>query len=58
MLKGEFHLRTGHEVPEMEQRYNCALPLTSAVNKGGWSRPRLGYFTPWKDPVYIAQEAE
>ena len=31
--------------------------MTSALRWGGWSAPRPGRFTPWKDPVPIVQEA-
>ena len=43
--------RTGHEGPEGEQRYSSTLSLTSALDGCGWSTPRLGRFTPRKDPV-------
>ena len=33
--------------------YNSTLPSTSAQDGGGWSVPRPGRFTPWKDPVPI-----
>jgi hypothetical protein len=45
--------RTGHEGPEVEQRYSSTLSLTSALDGGGWSRPRPGRFTPGKDVVTI-----
>jgi hypothetical protein len=31
--------------------------LTSALERGGWSAPRPGRFSPGKDPVPIVQEA-
>ena len=37
--------------PEKEQRYSCTLSLTSTLDRGGWSTPRPGRFTPGKDPV-------
>ena len=37
--------------------YSSTLPLTSALYGGGWSAPRLGCFTPSKDPVPTVQEA-
>ena len=49
--------RTGHEGPEGEQMYSSTLPLTSALEGGGWSAPRPDRFTPGKDPVLIVQEA-
>ena len=48
---------TGHEGPEGEQVYSSTLPSTSVLDGGGWSAPRPGRFTPWKDPVPIVQEA-
>ena len=47
--KGSVHPITGHEGPEVEQRYSLTLSLTSALD-GGWSRPRPGRFTAGKDP--------
>ena len=55
--KGKVHPRTGHEGPDMEQTYSSTLPSTSALDGGGCSTPRLGRFTPGKDPVRIVQEA-
>jgi hypothetical protein len=52
-IKGEVHPRTGHEGPEGEERYNSTLSLTSALDRGGWSTPRPGRFTPGKDLVPI-----
>ena len=37
--------------------YNSTLPLTLALDGGGWSTPRPGRFTPGEDPVPIVQEA-
>ena len=37
--------------------YSSTLPLTWALDGGGWSTPRCGRFTPGKDPVPIVQEA-
>jgi hypothetical protein len=50
---GKVHTRAGHEGPEGEQRYSSTLSLTSALDGGGWSTPRIGRFTPGKDPVPI-----
>ena len=36
---------------------SSTLPSTSAPDRGGWSRPCPGHFTPRKDPVPIVQEA-
>ena len=44
--KGKFHPRTGHEGPEGEYRYSCTFSLSSALDGGGWTAPRLGRFTP------------
>jgi hypothetical protein len=45
--------RTGHEGPEREQMYSSTFPSTSALDVGGWSKPRTGRFTPGKDAVPI-----
>ena len=37
--------------------YTSTLSSTSALDGGGWSRPRPGRFTPGKDSVPIVQEA-
>jgi hypothetical protein len=37
--------------------YSSTLSLTSALDGGGWSTPRLGFFTPGNDPVPVLQEA-
>ena len=36
--------------------YSSTLPSTSALDVGGWSTPRPGYFTPGENPVPIVQE--
>jgi hypothetical protein len=51
--KGKGHPRTSHEGPEVEQRYNSTLSLTSALDWGGWSRPPAGSFTAGIGPVPI-----
>jgi hypothetical protein len=53
---GKVHPRTGHEGPE-DYRKNSTLPLTSALDRGGWSTPRPGRFTPGKDSVPTVLEA-
>ena len=53
---GKVNPRTGHEGPEGEQMYSSTLPLTSALEVGGWLTPRPGRFTPGKDPVPIVKE--
>jgi hypothetical protein len=45
------HPRTDHEGPKREYRYNPTLPLTSALDGGGWSTRRAGRFTAGKFPV-------
>jgi hypothetical protein len=50
--KGKVHRRIGHEGPEGEQRYSCTLSLTSALDRGGWSTPLPGRFTPGKETWY------
>ena len=52
--KGKGHPIIGHEGPEGEQMYSSTLS-TSVLDGGGWSAPRLGHFTPAKDPVPIVQ---
>ena len=44
------HPITGHEGPEVEERYSSTLSLTSALEGGGWSTPRPGRFNPWERP--------
>jgi len=56
-LKARGHLRTGHKGPGVEYRYSSILPLTSALDGGGWSAPHLGRLTPGKHPVPILEEA-
>jgi hypothetical protein len=36
--------------------YTANLSLTSGLDRGGWSTPCPGRFTPGKDPVPIVQE--
>ena len=55
--KGKVSRKTSHEGPEWEERYTSTLSLTSALDERVWSTPRLGRFTPGKDPVPIVQEA-
>jgi hypothetical protein len=40
------HPRTGHQDIDGEYRYRYTLSLTSALDGGGCSTPRLGRFTP------------
>ena len=52
-VKGKVRPRRGHEGPEGEQRYSSTLSITSALDVGGWLKPRPGRFTPGNDPVHI-----
>jgi hypothetical protein len=49
------HSRTGHEDPDVEERYSLTLSLILVLDGGGLSVPRLGLLTPRKDPVPIVQ---
>jgi len=51
--KGTVHPTAGHEGPEGEYSYSFTLSLTSAQDKGEWSTPRPGRFTPGNDTVTI-----
>ena len=51
--KRKLHPRTGHEGPKGEKRYNSTLSLTSVLDRGEWSTPRPGRFTPGKDPAPV-----
>ena len=48
----KFHPGTRHEDPEEEQRYSSTLSLTSALDGGGWLKPRPSCFTPGKETRY------
>jgi hypothetical protein len=56
--KGRICPRTGHEGTVGEWRHSCTRVLISALNRGAWSAPHPGLFTPRKDPIHIVQEAE
>jgi hypothetical protein len=47
------HPRTGYEDPEGDKMCSSTLPLTSALDGGGWSTPRSDRFTPRKEAVPI-----
>jgi len=51
-VKVKVQLRTCHEGPEKEYRCTSALVRTSALNDGGWSKPRTGHYTPGKETWY------
>jgi hypothetical protein len=55
--KDTVHPITGHKSPKGEYRYSSTLTLTSAIDGSVQSVPRLGHFTPRKDPVPIVYEA-
>jgi hypothetical protein len=52
--KGKVRTRTGHDGTEGEQRYSSTFSLTSALDVGGWSTPRVGNLTPGNDLIPIA----
>ena len=50
---------TGREGPDGVQRYSSTISLTSALDGGGWFKPRPGNCTPGREsrnPLYV-QEA-
>jgi len=52
-----FHIRTGHEIPEGEKMYSSTLSLTSVIDGGAWAEPRPGRFTSGKDTVPLIKNA-
>jgi len=52
-VQGNFLPGTCNKDPDGEYRYNSTLPLTSGPDKGGWSTPRHGRFTPGKETRYL-----
>ena len=44
-LMSVVHLRTHHEVPEVREKCNSTLSVTSAHDGGGWSTSRPGRFS-------------
>ena len=50
--KGKGHPRTAHESPEGEQRYSSVLSVNLALDRGGWSKPSPGRFTPGRETRY------
>jgi hypothetical protein len=48
----KFRPRRGHQGLDGEYRYSSTLSLTSALDGGGWSKPRPGRFTPRKEIRY------
>jgi hypothetical protein len=51
--KGKVLPRTGQEGPEGEQMYSATISSISTLNGVGCSTPRIGRYTPGKDPVPI-----
>ena len=49
VLLGKFHPRTGHAVPEGEEKYSSIIYLISALDGDGWLSRRPGRFTPGKE---------
>ena len=54
-MYGKFHYRTGHVEPNVELRYSFNISLTSALDRGGCSPPRLSRFNHGNDPVPIVR---
>ena len=52
ILESKVHPRTSQKSLEGEYRYNSTLSLPSALDRGGWSAPRPGRFTPGKVTLY------
>ena len=53
----EFTLEQATKAQRVEQRHSSILSLISALDRGGWSTPRPGRFTPGKESVLIVQQA-
>jgi len=51
--KVKFTLEQATKTQTGEQSYSSTLSLTLALDRGGWSTPRPGRFSPGKDPVPI-----
>ena len=43
--ESKIHPSTGHESPEVEQKYSSTISLTSALHEGVWSMECPGRFT-------------
>jgi len=52
--QGKVDPRLGHKGTEREYKFSSALPLTSALDGGGWSTPPLAAVPPGKTryPLY------
>jgi hypothetical protein len=53
VCKSKVHPTTCHKGTDEEQTHSCILTLTSALDWGGWLRPRPGRFTAGNEPVSI-----
>jgi hypothetical protein len=56
-VKVKFALEQAMKAQRGEKRYSSTVSLTSALERGRWSTPHPGCFTPRKYPVPIVQEA-
>jgi hypothetical protein len=52
-IKGKVHHIIGHQGPRRGIEVYLYAFSTSALGGGGWSAPRLGLFTPSKDPYVL-----
>jgi hypothetical protein len=50
--EGKIRPKTGHEGPEVKQRYSSTLSVTSSLVGGEWITPRPGPFTPGTEIRY------
>ena len=60
IISGIFHENPSFGIRETGHNMYCfssKVRLTLALNGGRWSKPHLGRFISWKDPVPIVQEA-
>jgi hypothetical protein len=51
-VKIKFTLELATKAQRGGERYSSTLSLTSALVGGGWSKPRLGRFTPGEETPY------
>jgi hypothetical protein len=56
-VKVKFTLEQAMKAQRGSRGNSSTLSLTSALDGGGWSKPRPGRFIPANDPVSIVQEA-
>jgi len=56
-VKGYVRPRTGRKGPEDGCSYRSILPFTSALGRGGWTKPHPGRLIPMKETGYpLVQE--